>query len=208
MRLFKVTACEWDTCLPDPRWRESIQPMLSTRCKAMCILPEHVESDPHIAVQSERGSRLSAPEALIGRLKTGVPWKLIRRDVAEELKLQEQGFKLFPVVLNGVATQDYCSYSQPFRSRLLDFSAYVHSAAFCSGCGNLGASFDLDAEPRVWGACLRDPLSDFRNPTWKSRQVYTSSSGWGFFVRENVVDGLTPSLRKELKIMECRVVDF
>lgn len=208
MRLFKVTACKWDSCLPDPLWRESIQVMLSTRCKAMCILPECVEADPRIAVRSEKGSRLSAPEVLIGRMKTGVPWKLIRRDFAEELKLQEQDFKLFPVVLNGVAMQEYFSCSQPFGARLLDFSTYVHSASFCPGCGNIGASFDFDEEPRVWAACLRDPLSDFRNPTWKSRQVYTSSSGWGFFVRENVVDGLTPSLRKELKIMECRVVDF
>lgn len=208
IRIYKISGRRIDTCLAEPQWRESIRKLLCTQCRNG-LRPEHVETDPNMEILFESKSAiLRAPEAFVGRLKTGVPWKLVRKDLAEALDLREQQFKLFPVKVNGEMLTEYYCYSQPFQARLINISSYVQSTYFCEGCGALKAHIDYEVPTQIWGASLRDPMSDFLNPTWSERMVYTSSIGWGFFAKQEVVDNIPPSLRKVLKITECQIIDF
>ncbi len=195
-----------DLCIPDPQWKAEIQHTCCTQCKT--ILPSFTETDPGARICLQIPSvPLRGAMTTIGRGMSSVSWQLIRRDLANALRLTDAGFKLWPVIQDGLPLQEYACMSKPYAVRVLCFADDVQSGKFCVRCGRINILYDVMKPLRVWAPFLRTrPLLRHEAPV-PARHVFTCQYASRFLVTAEALAAVPESLRRELGATECEVVE-
>jgi len=109
-----------ESVYPSPEWRDGQAAIRCPTCNR--VLPPYMDIDPNAELKGDSDYwPLRGPLVPITRMS----WTLIRNDLADALKMVDEGFALHPVNVDGKRLSGYSLYSRSFKARMVDVSPHA-----------------------------------------------------------------------------------